>query len=145
MTHTSRSTLASLALLTSVFLFSGSQSILKAQATAVAQVSGTVSDASGAAIVNAQVTMTETNKNLVRTMATDTSGRYTLANLPVGPYRLEVKNPGFKDYVQGGIQLTVNNNIEINVPMQVGAASERVEVSAVASMVETKGNFRLEA
>ena len=136
--YTSRSTLASLSLLASVFLFSGSQSTLKAQATAVAQVSGTVTDASSAAIVNAQVTMTEISKNLVRTIATDSSGRYTLANLPVGPYRLEVKDQGFKDYVQGGIQLTVNNNIEINVAMQVGAASERVEVSAIASMVETK-------
>jgi hypothetical protein len=112
--------------------------MIQAQATAVAQVSGTVTDATGAAIVNAQVTMTEISKNMVRTVATDTSGRYTLPNLPVGPYRLEVKTAGFKDYVQDGIQLTVNNNIEINVPMQVGAASERVEVSAIASMVETK-------
>ncbi|MGH9693404.1 MAG: carboxypeptidase regulatory-like domain-containing protein, partial [Bryobacteraceae bacterium] len=127
-----------MSLLTSVFLFSGSQSILKAQATAVAQVSGTVSDATGAAIVNAQVTMTEISKNLARTVATDTSGRYTLPNLSVGSYRLEVKSQGFRDYIQSNIQLVVNNNIEINVPMQIGAASERVEVSAIASMVETK-------
>jgi DNA/RNA endonuclease YhcR with UshA esterase domain len=117
MTHTSRSTLTSLCLLTSLFIFSGSQSTIRAQATAVAQVSGTVSDATGAAIVNAQVTMTETSKNVVRAVATDTSGRYTLPNLPVGPYRLEVKSQGFRDYIQGGIQLVVNNNIEINVPM----------------------------
>src|SRR3954454_4994529 len=123
MTRTSQSTLTSLALLTSLFFFSGSQCTIEAQATAVAQVSGTGTDATGAAIVNAQVTMTETSKNLVRTAATDTSGRYTLPNLPVRPYRLEVKNQGFKDYVQSNIQLTVNNNIEINVAMQVGAAS----------------------
>jgi hypothetical protein len=125
-------------LLTSFFLFSGSQATLKAQATAIAQVSGTVTDATGAAIVNANVTIIETSKNLVRTVATDTAGRYTLPNLPVGPYRLEVKSQGFRDYIQGGIQLVVNNNIEINVPMQIGAASEHVEVSAIASMVETK-------
>src|SRR6476661_11053091 len=137
MTRTSRSTL-SFALLTSLFLFSGSQCTIEAQATAVAQVSGTVTDATGAAIVNAQVTMTETSKNLVRTVATDVGGRYALPNLPVGPYRLEVTSQGFKNYVQDGIVLVVNNNIEINVPMQIGAASERVEVSAMASMVETK-------
>jgi hypothetical protein len=112
--------------------------MIQAQATAVAQVSGTVTDATGAAIVNAQVSMTETSKNVVRTVATDTSGRYTLPNLPVGPYRLEIKSQGFKDYIQGGIVLVVNNNIEINVPMQIGSESERVEVSAIASMVETK-------
>ncbi|HEY3456710.1 MAG TPA: carboxypeptidase-like regulatory domain-containing protein [Bryobacteraceae bacterium] len=138
MTRTSRSTWTGVVLLTSLFLFSGSQCKVEAQATAVAQVSGTVTDATGAAIVNAQVTMTETSKNLFRAVATDTSGRYTLPNLPVGPYRLEVKSQGFKNYVQDNIQLVVNNNIEINVPMQVGAASERVEVSAIASMVETK-------
>jgi hypothetical protein len=104
----------------------------------VAQVSGTVTDPSGAAIVGAQVSMTETDKQLVRAVTTDTGGRYTLPNLPVGPYRLEVKDSGFKDYVQQGIELVVNNNIEINVAMQLGAASERVEVTARASMVETK-------
>jgi hypothetical protein len=104
----------------------------------VAQVSGTVTDPSGAAIVGAQVSMTETDKQLVRAVTTDAGGRYTLPNLPVGPYRLEVKDSGFKDYVQEGIELVVNNNIEINVGMQLGAASERVEVTATASMVETK-------
>ena len=51
-----------------------------------------------------------------------------------------MKTPGFKDYVQTGIELVVNNNIQINAAMQVGAASEKVEVSATASMVETKEN-----
>jgi hypothetical protein len=111
---------------------------LNAQTTAVAQVSGTVTDSSGAAVANAAVTMTETDKGLVRSTTTDTSGQYVLANLPVGPYRLEVKFSGFKNYVQTGIVLTVNNNIQIDVPMQVGSFSERVEVTASASLVETK-------
>ena len=113
---------------------------LKAQVTAVAQVSGTVADPTGAAIANADVTMTEVDKQAVHSAKTDVSGSYTLPNLPVGPYRLEVKVPGFKDYVQSGIDLVANNNIQINVAMQVGSATERVEVSATASMVETKEN-----
>ena len=55
---------------------------------------------------------------------TDKSGLYTLPNLPVGPYRLEVELAGFKDYIQNGIVLVVNNNIEVNVTMQIGSASE---------------------
>jgi len=106
----------------------------------VAQVSGTVTDASGAAIVNAQVSMTEVDKDSVHSTLSDSTGSYTLPNLPVGPYRLEVKTPGFKDYIQSGIELVVNNNIQINVAMQVGAATERIEVSATASIVETKEN-----
>ena len=114
--------------------------LLRGQVTAVAQVSGSITDPSGAAIGNAQVTMTEVDKRTVHSTTTDANGSYTLPNLPVGPYRLEVKVPGFKDYIQTGIELVVNNNIQANVTMQVGSASEHVEVSAAASMVETKEN-----
>ncbi len=108
------------------------------QSVAVAEISGTIVDPSGAAIINAQVSMTDTDKQLIHSTVSGKSGSYTLPNLPVGPYRLEVKSPGFKDYVQSGLVLIVNNNIEVNVTMQIGSASERVEVSATASMVETK-------
>ncbi|HEY1341036.1 MAG TPA: carboxypeptidase-like regulatory domain-containing protein [Bryobacteraceae bacterium] len=110
------------------------------QAVAVAEVSGTVTDSSGGAVPTAQVIMTETSKQLSRTTLTDPSGHYVLTNLPVGPYSLEVKASGFKNYVQTGLELQANNNIQINVTMQVGAVSERVEVMATASMVETKEN-----
>lgn len=140
MSQASRLTFASGCLLTLTFLFLGLQSTANAQVTAVAQVSGTVSDPSGAAIVNAQVTMTEVDKHTIHTTLSDVTGSYTLPNLPVGPYRLEVKSPGFKDYVQSGLELVVNNNIQVNVAMQVGAATEKIEVSATASMVETKEN-----
>jgi len=111
-----------------------------AQVTAVAQVSGTISDPSGAAIASAAVTMTEVNKQTVHSTLSDATGSYTLPNLPVGPYRLEVKVPGFKDYVRTGIELVVNNNIDLPVAMQVGSATETVEVNATAGMVETKEN-----
>src|SRR5215470_2165458 len=85
-----------------------------AQAVAVAQVSGTLTDPTGAAIAGAQVTMTEIDKQVTRSTATDPSGYYVLPNLPVGPYTLNVKASGFKDYVQSGIVLVVNNNIQLN-------------------------------
>ncbi len=109
-----------------------------AQATAQAQVSGTVTDPSGAAIADAEVSMTQTGTNLVRTTRSSSSGSYTLPNLPIGPYRFEVKAQGFKSYIQDGIELTVNNNPQIDAAMQIGSTSESVEVSATASMVETK-------
>ncbi len=140
MSMTSRSTLAGACLLASAFAFLGSQTTAYAQVTATAQVSGSITDSSGAAIVNADVIMTEIDKHVAHTTKSDTTGSYTLPNLPVGPYRLEVKTSGFKDYVQSGIELVVNNNVQINAVMQVGSASEKVEVSATASMVETKEN-----
>jgi len=140
MFKTSRLTCASLGLLASTLLFVGFPAIAYAQVTATAQVSGTITDSSGAAIVNADVIMTEIDKHAVHAAKSDSSGSYTLPNLPVGPYRLEVKTPGFKDYIQSGIELAANNNPQINAVMQVGSASEKVEVSATASMVETKEN-----
>src|SRR5690349_3343161 len=89
---------------------------LYAQTVAVAEVSGIVSDATGKSIAGAEVTMTQTDKQLVNTATTNEEGRYLLPNLPIGPYRLEVKAPGFKNYVQTGIDLQVGNNIQINVP-----------------------------
>src|SRR5271166_1164165 len=144
MSHTSGLTFRSLTSISFAFgfamFFLGFHSIVNAQVTAVAQVSGTVTDPSGAAIGGAQVTMTEVDKQTPHSTNTDKTGSYTLPNLPVGPYRLEVKVPGFKDFLETGIELVVNNNIQINAEMQVGATSERVEVSATASQVETKEN-----
>ncbi len=69
---------------------------------------------------------------------TDNDGHYAIPDLPPGPYTLEVKAPGFKDYRQTGIILEVAHNVTQNVAMTIGAVTETVEVSANAAMVETK-------
>ncbi len=111
-----------------------------AQAVSIAQVSGVVSDPSGSPIPGAKVQITEVEKSVTRNATSDAQGRYTFPNLPVGPYRLGVTASGFKSYVQSGIVLQVGNNVTINVPLQLGAISEHIEVSAQAGMVETKNN-----
>src|ERR1051325_716887 len=91
-----------------------------AQAVAVAEVDGHVTDPSGQPIVGANVKMTELDRQQVRTTATDATGRYQLPNLPVGNYMLEVSSSGFKTYQQRGITLEVAHNIDISVVMQIG-------------------------
>jgi hypothetical protein len=141
MTRESRSTFSSLLLLSiSILCWLALPSPAKAQAVAIAQVAGNVTDPTGGAIANAQVRMIETERQAVHTTVTNAQGQYVLPGLPVGPYRLEVSVSGFKDYAQTGIVLQVNNNVQINVAMQVGSLSEKVEVNATASMVETKEN-----
>ena len=136
-THLSRFTLAVLSVSTLFFTLQSN-----AQTTAVASVDGIVSDSTGRAIVNTAVKATETDKGLVRTTITNLDGRYTLPNLPVGPYRLEVKANG----IQGLRQQTRNRSAgQQQYPDQRHDAgglglSERVEVSAATSMVETKEN-----
>jgi hypothetical protein len=108
------------------------------QAVSVAQVSGTISDPSGSPLAGAQVRITETAKQLSRSVTADEAGHYTFPELPVGPYQLEVSAQGFKTYMQSGILLQVGNNVQINVTMQLGAIAEHVEVTASVGMVETK-------
>ncbi len=113
---------------------------LAAQSTAVSQVSGVVQDSSGAAIQGAQVTITNVDTAASRTVETGTDGAYTLTNLVVGPYRLQVTRNGFATYNQTGIVLQVNSNPQVNVTLKVGAVSEQIEVQANATMVETHDN-----
>ncbi|HLH03062.1 MAG TPA: carboxypeptidase regulatory-like domain-containing protein [Bryobacteraceae bacterium] len=110
---------------------------VEAQAVANAQVSGHVTDPTGAPVPGATVTLTETDRNVTHSATTNASGAYTLPNLPVGPYRLTVTAPRFKNYVQSGIVLQVGDTPVINVPLQIGSVNQTIEVSAAASMVGT--------
>ena len=66
-------------------------------------------------------------------------GAYTLTNLPIGPYRLEVALAGFRTYVQTGIVLQVNSNPVIPVTLQLGAIGETITVDiGQAPLVETR-------
>lgn len=110
---------------------------LWAQTIAVAQISGTIHDSSGGVLPGVEVSVTKTDTGAVRTVFTNSDGRYVIAALPVGPYRLTAILQGFNKYVQEGIVLQVNTNPSIDVTMQVGQVSEQVLVTAAATMVET--------
>src|SRR5256885_14695213 len=86
----------------------------RAQSVVGAQISGVVTDPTGAVIPSAQVKATQTDSGQTRTAASSSNGAYSLPNLPVGPYRLEVTSQGFERYVQSGIILTVGNEVHVN-------------------------------
>lgn len=110
------------------------------QAIAVAELHGQVLDSSNSAVPGAQVKMTQTATQYVRTTTAGGDGTYSLVNLPVGPYALEVTADGFKTHVQSGIVLQVGGSIQINAILQVGSVSEKIQVTASANMVETRSN-----
>src|SRR5579871_4364877 len=109
---------------------------LMALAQSVSQISGTVKDASGLGVPDAQVSVTQTATGVTRTAVTASSGAYSLPSLPIGPYRMEVKKEGFSTFVQTGIVLQVDTAPTIDPVLNVGAVSQAVEVEAAASMVE---------
>jgi len=109
---------------------------LWAQSAATSQITGTVLDPTGATVPDAQVKLTQTDTGLVRTAASDASGRYVALSLPTGPYKLEISKPGFSTFVQTGIVLQVNTNPTIDAVLNVGAVSDQVVVEAATTMVE---------
>ncbi len=102
-------------------------------------ISGTVKDPSGSVLPNATVVAREVNKDLTYRTRTDKGGYYTLPVLPVGRYELDVQAPGFRDYHRKDIVLDTNAALTLDVSLQVGDASETVNVSDSALHVETIG------
>ena len=105
--------------------------------TSTAQISGTVKDETGSAIPGAQIRATQSATGAARSVVTGADGSYVLANLPVGPYILEVSKDGFSKFVQTGIVLQVDANPSIDIPLKVGSVNEQVQVQAEAGQVET--------
>jgi hypothetical protein len=107
-------------------------------AQGTAQINGKVTDPSGAAVPGAQITVTQTATNAVRTTSSGTDGSYVLPDLPIGPYTLDVSKEGFTKYRQAGIVLEVSSNPTIDLSLKVGNVSEQVLVEANAVQVETQ-------
>jgi hypothetical protein len=106
-------------------------------AQATSQISGTVTDASGAVIAGAQVTATQTSTGITRSTTSDATGVYTLPSLPLGPYQLDVKKEGFNAFVQTGIVLQVGTGVTVNPVLKIGTVTQSVQVEATAPMLDT--------
>jgi hypothetical protein len=107
------------------------------QVGGTATISGRVTDASNAAVPNATLTIKNTATSATQTVQTDEQGRYSVADLPIGPYQLTISKAGFQNAVRNGLTLTVGAAPVIDVQMTVGQASESVTISAEVSQVET--------
>ena len=124
------------ALSTGAFLLVVASAPSWAQGTA--QISGRVTDDSGAVLPGVTVTATQTDTGLVRTVVTDDTGNYVLPNLPTGPYRLEAMLQGFRAYAQSGIVLQVAGAPVLNVSLAIGSIEETVSVEAATPLVDVR-------
>jgi len=106
-----------------------------------ASLTGTVTDATGATVPNAQVSVSNAAQGIGRTAATNGSGDFLFAVLPIGSYDLTITSTGFKKYEAKGVVLNVGEKARVNVALEVGAATTEVivEGSAVAQ-VETQSS-----
>ncbi len=116
---------------TGIFHYGWSQEV-------TASITGAVSDPSGAAVPGATVTATSQERGVTFTATTNDTGLYRIAQLPVGSYTLKVEKGGFAAASYPAFVLTLNQVARIDVAMKVGQASETVEVTGAAPVMETE-------
>ena len=112
-------------------------------ATALAQVdtgtiSGIVTDSSGAVVPGAAITVTQQETNIRVTLATNEAGFYSAPGLHPGHYDVAVTREGFQAQRKTGVELRVQDRLEINFTLTVGAMSSEVTVAAAAPLLESE-------
>src|SRR5437764_13778898 len=106
-----------------------------------AQVTGTVTDSSGAAVPGAQVSVTIPEKGIDRTTTTNDSGDYLAAGLPPGPVNISVVAKGFNKYEAKGVILRVGQKARNDVQLKVGSTNTEVTVEGQnVAQVETQSS-----
>src|SRR5215831_6240821 len=94
---------------------------------------GNVTDASGGGMSAANVKITLIQTNDSRSVITNDDGGYTITTVIPGTYRVEVTRPGFRTFVASDILVNQNNVVRVDASLQVGALTERIEVTTTAS------------
>ncbi|HEX9425264.1 MAG TPA: TonB-dependent receptor [Pyrinomonadaceae bacterium] len=105
-----------------------------AQSTS-ATLSGTVTDPNSAAVVGAQVTVTNNGTGLKRQATTSGSGAFTIPLLPPSTYTVLVENQGFTPAEIKDVVLNVNANVSLNIELKVGAVGATVDVKSEAPLI----------
>ena len=96
---------------------------------------GTVTDPLGAVVQGATVTVQQSETGLSRTVITDRNGGYVVLELPVGHYQLQVTARGFREYVQNGISVSVNESASVSPHLAIGSETNVVQVTSDADLI----------
>jgi hypothetical protein len=103
----------------------------------LATLRGTITDASGAVVPGATVTLTQVSTNQARTVASTTDGNYLIPALPPADYTLAVQAKGFRQSTRKGITLLADQSATIDIRMEVGDATQTVTVDEALTHVDT--------
>lgn len=98
---------------------------------------GTITDKSGAVVANANVTITNNGTNKTRVLQSNGAGEFSAPNLEPGKYMVAVEAPGFRRVERPSVTLEVARTIRLDFQLVPGAASETVEVTGEAPLVNT--------
>jgi hypothetical protein len=99
--------------------------------TSLGQITGNITDPSGASVPGATVAVTNVGTSAVRNATSDSNGFYILTNLPIGDYTIKVTGTGFRGEQRNGIAITADAHITADFQLQVGGITDTVSVTAV--------------
>src|SRR5579863_2529961 len=119
-----------------LWLFSGAGQFAAAQ-DIFGRIAGTITDSSGGAVPNAQVTITNEATLIRRNVAADKSGYFAADELPAGTYSVTVEQNGFKATTKKGNVLTAGGRLTVDLTLLVGSVTETVTVAAIGDTVNT--------
>ena len=131
-----RTLLSRLLILPFVFFVSSPASF--AQFSQRGSISGVVTEASGAVVPKASVTLLDLGRNQTSTSSTDANGHYEFSELLPGTYKVSVESSGFKKTVSEPLTVSPQSPVRYDVQLQVGAASEEIEVTTAAPLLQTE-------
>src|SRR6267378_2784985 len=100
-------------------------------------IAGTVVDATGAVVPSAKVVVANRDTNTTFTTTTGETGQYTVPNLSPGSYNLRVEKEGFRSAVTTGMAVDAGANVRQDLSLEVGSATQAVEVQAEAAALQT--------
>jgi hypothetical protein len=119
------------------FVFFSSAVLLLAQGTYRSQITGVVTDSSGAVVPHAQVTITETGTNIATSIQTNDRGEYFFTGLRPSTYSLKIEAQGFRSQEKTGIVLAVDQQASLNFTLSPGAVTTEVQVNTTAPLLDT--------
>jgi outer membrane receptor protein involved in Fe transport len=109
-----------------------------AQTASTGAIGGTVTDQSGGVVTEADVRVTNEATGETRDFKSHRNGSYLASLLPPGAYRIETSKAGFKTTVRTGVQVVVTETLTVDLALQLGSVSERVDIVADANILETE-------
>ena len=118
-------------------LFFLSTGLCLGQAVDSQQITGVVTDSTGAALAQAEVTVINQATRVARTVRSNDNGNYTVLNIPVGVYTVTTTMPGFKKSILSGVNVDVGGKPAVPVQLEIGQVSESVSVKADEVLIQT--------
>ena len=103
--------------------------------TTISTIEGTIKDAQGSVVSGAQIAIKSPAMGIERTATSDANGFYRVTALPAGNYSLTISHSGFSTRTFDDIELTVNRTLTLDIPLEVGAVQEQVDVIGYAQLL----------